>query len=122
MQPAKTQDLIAEQGSTFDQLVVVLDGNGNPVNFTAKTYGFRGHVRKKYSDASPTLTFTIYETDLENGKITLHLSAEDLSEVAKGDYVYDIECYFTTTTPVTEVIVYKLIKGTFTVLPEVTKA
>ena len=119
MQPAEIIDLIAEQGSTFDQPFTVLGDNGLAVDLS--TYGIRGEIRKKYTDADPALTFRIDETNITAGQFNAHLTAAQMASIAKGNYVYDIEIFYDTADVVPEEIVYKVVKGAFSVSPEVTK-
>lgn len=139
MQPAEIRDLTAEQGSTFDQPLLILGSNNLPVDFSdiptnptpgnpAIPYSFRGQVRKKYSDTLPTLTFIITTPNIDGDpatdpQINIHLTAAALAAVPKGNYVYDVETYYLADPEDidSEEIVHKLVKGVFVIDPEATK-
>lgn len=116
MQPAGIYNLVAEQGSTFDQSVLIVDADNVAIDIT--TYSLRGYIRRRYSDTTKTAEFTITKVSAVNGSINLHLTAATLAAIAAGEYVYDVEMYKTVDA---EVIVYKVIKGGFTITEEATK-
>jgi len=138
-------DLEIVQGSTFEWLILVKDVNDAPLNmvgYTGGTAGARGMIRRAYSDAAATKSFTITILN-KTGVVaavaakTLHLTttqiaaleldavgscylkvwltATETAALAKGIYVYDIEVEDTTG------FSFKPYSGEITVTAEATK-
>lgn len=133
------------QGSTFEWLIQINDVNDVPldmVGYTGGTAGARGMVRRAYSDAAATKSFTINILN-KTGVLaavaakTLHLTTSQIAALqadtvgscylkvrltstetaalAKGTYVYDIEIEDTTG------FSFKPYSGEITVTAEATK-
>jgi hypothetical protein len=83
-------NLIADQGSTFNYTLNLLDDNGMPLNVTGKL--FRGQFRKSYASVNGT-DFVIRVVDATKGVISLFLDAAVTRNAIAGRYVYDIEMY-----------------------------
>lgn len=138
------------QGSTYEDLYLVNDVNGDPLDMApytdvgtkTSTSGARGMIRKKYTDAAATASFTmsilnntgvlaaisagtLHLTDtaiaaLEpdtSGKCYVHaaITAATTKTIAKGTYVYDHEIEDLTG------YVFKPFSGSCVVTPEATK-
>lgn len=134
-----------KQGDSFEWLILILDVNSSPLDmtsYTGTTAGARGMIRKKYSDALPTETFTIsrlnktgilsaisnslchlttaeiaaLQTDA-SGKcyLLVTLAATETAGMLKGTYYYDIEIEDT------KGFVFTPYTGTFTITQEATK-
>lgn len=108
-------DFTINQGETFTKVITWKDSGGTLINLTG--YTARMYLRRKISDAAAALILTT-----ENGRIalggaagtiTLTITATDTSSL-EANYVYDLEL-------VSGVYVKRLLQGTITVDPEVTK-
>lgn len=105
-----------EQGSTFLRTITYKDSAGSPIDLS--TYTARMQLRKNIEDASAILELTT-----SNGRITLGgaagtvqltVSAADTASLDPVEGVYDLELVVGST-------VEKLLKGTFSVIREVTR-
>lgn len=114
--PAGTYNMTCDQGATFDRTLTWKDASGNLVNLTG--YTARMQVRTTYDASTTVLSLTT-----ENGGIVLGgalgtirviASATTTAALTPRTYVYDLEAVISTN-------VYRLVGGTFTVRPEVTK-
>lgn len=114
--PAGIYNIVAEQGSTFIRTITWNDSLGQPTNLT--NFTARMQVRSDYQSTIVTLDFTT-----ENGAITLGgvlgtititATAEAMTAVGGGFYVYDLEL-------VSGNVVTRLLQGTFAVNVEVTR-
>lgn len=122
---AGTYNFTIEQGTTVDKQITWKDPNGNPINLT----GFTARMQIRSSVSSPTI---LHEFTTENGGITLggatgviHILASatvtagwswpaNPSQVLASG-VYDLELVSPTG------VVTRLIEGTVTLDPEVTR-
>ena len=114
---AAVHNITIEQGATYRLSAVWKDAGGTPINLTG--YTARMMVRRKYSDPAPLLTFTT-----ENGAIVLGgaLGTVEVTGLATltddlpvKPCVWDIELISPTG------FVKRLLEGSATVTPEVTK-
>ena len=106
-------DLTIEQGATFSRTITIKDSSNVAVNITSDT--FAGEVRKRHQSGTTEAAFTFTITDGANGEVTATISATDTAAMDAGDFVYDIE--WTSGATVT-----RLLEGTATVTPEVTRS
>jgi hypothetical protein len=114
---AATYDILIEQGATFQLNLVYKDSGGSPIDISG--YTARMQVRRSYDAPTALLDLTT-----ENGAITLGGVAGSLvveagptltrDLPAKGG-VYDLELVAPSG------VVVRLIRGTATISPEVTK-
>jgi hypothetical protein len=111
---AGTYNIICEQGATFQRNISVVNADNTEPNYTSSTA--RMQVR-------PTVTSEtiIIELTTENGRITLldntitlDIIADDTEVLPTGAYKYDLEIQ-------TGADVIRLVQGSFTVSPEVTR-
>jgi len=112
---AGKHNFYCEQGATFSSVLTWKDENGNPINVTG--YAAQMQVRSKpCTDAILTLSNTNGKIALGGalGTITLTLAASETDDLKPGTYIYDLEMSQSGT-------VTRLIEGSFTVSPEVTK-
>lgn len=120
---AGTYNITCEQGSTFSRIITVeypdpADPSATlPWDFTG--YTGRMQIRRTIESATVMIELTtenngIEYTDEENGEITIRMTAEQTAALETSG-VYDLEIINTSDE------VSKLIKGTFTLLPEVTR-
>lgn len=113
---AATYGFTADQGATFNQVIVWRDSTSTPINLTG--YTARMQIRYKVSSTvAMSLTtengrITLGDTD---GTITLSISAADMEDLPSGPYTYDLELE----TGGGEVS--RLLMGAFVVRSEVTR-
>ena len=106
-------EITIEQGANLTSTVNVNDTQGDAINLS--TYSASAQLRKSYySSSANTLTATI--TGNANGQITLSMTASNTALLTPGRYVYDLKITNSTDNSVTRVI-----EGTATVLPSVTR-
>lgn len=111
---AGTYNIICEQGATFQRLLSVVNADNTEPDYSSST----ARMQVRPTVASETV---IIELTTENGRITLlnntvtlDISADDTEALPIGAYKYDLEIQTGT-----EVI--RLVQGSFTVSPEVTR-
>lgn len=112
---AATYDILCEQGATLSLALTYKDPDGDPVNLTG--YTARMQVRESVSAASTLVAITSSSGITLGGSagtIQISLSATTTAALPKGSYVYDLELSSGGT-------VTRLLKGAFTVDPEVTR-
>ena len=102
-------NLIIEQGTTFNTIVLLNDQNGNPLATTG--YGCQAQLRKHYQ-SSNGVQFT---TNISNGQLLLSLTATQTANIVGGRYVYDVDLSDQSNN------IIRLIEGIITVTPMVTR-
>ena len=105
-------DLIIEQGATFSRVITIKNSSNVAVNIS--TDSFAGQVRKRHQSGTKVADFDFSITDGANGEVTATISHANTTTMDTGDFVYDIE--WTSGSTVT-----RLLEGTATVTPEVTR-
>lgn len=110
-------NVIADQGATFARLITWKDDENTPVDLTG--YSARMQVREKYTSTVAALSLSTPSSGISlgttNGQITLSVPASTMAALPSGEYVYDLEMVSSTGA------VTRLLQGTFTVTPEVTR-
>jgi hypothetical protein len=110
---AAYSEITIEQGANLTSTITVNDIQGDAVNLS--TYTASSQLRKSYySSSANTLTATI--TGNANGQITLSMTAANTANLTPGRYVFDLIITNSVDNSVTRVI-----EGTATVLPSVTR-
>jgi hypothetical protein len=110
---AAYSEITIEQGANLTSTITVNDIQGDAVNLS--TYTASSQLRKSYySSSANTLTATI--TGNANGQITLSMTAANTAALTPGRYVFDLIITNSVDNSVTRVI-----EGTATVLPSVTR-
>lgn len=104
---------IGEQGTTWTLYIHLTDEDQNNIDLT--NYKVRSHIRKKYDDPTPTAVFECSIIQPTEGKIQLYLPPSVTKTIQKGTYYMDVEIE----SP--EGIVLRILEGTLTISPEVTK-
>jgi dihydroxyacid dehydratase/phosphogluconate dehydratase len=78
------------------------------------------HVRNLVESPTTVIELTTendrIEIDGTNGRLTLNISSEDMSEITSDKYVYDLEIVAPTSG-----VVHRIIQGNFVVRAEVTR-
>lgn len=114
--PAGTYNIVCDQGATLSRVLTWKNSNDTPVNLT--TYTARMQVRENYDASSSVLSLTTENGGITLGgalgTITIVASATATAALTPDSYVYDLEL-------VTGSTVTRLVQGSFTVTPEVTK-
>lgn len=107
---AGIQNLVIDQGTTFDLTINVNTDDGSPTDLT--DYTITAQIRKSYY----TSTYTDFTTGKVNltGEITLSLTPTQTSALKAGRYVYDVEMAAPHET-------VRVMEGIITVTPEVTR-
>jgi hypothetical protein len=112
---AGKHNFYCEQGATFSSVLTWKDEDGDPINVTG--YSAAMQVRSKPC-TDPILTLSTANARIALGgalgTIALTISATDTDDLKPGTYIYDLEMSNSGT-------VTRLIEGSFTVSPEVTK-
>jgi hypothetical protein len=107
---AGIQNLVIDQGTTFDITINVTLDDGSEKDLT--DYTVSSQIRKSYY----TNTYTAFTTSKQNllGEITLSLTPTQTSALKAGRYVYDLEI-------ASEDETVRIMEGIVTVTPEVTR-
>ena len=109
-------NIVADQGATFTRNLHWFDSAGDPVNLT--DYTARMQVRQRYVSTSTVLSLTSASGITlggSSGTIVVTASATTMAGISSGEYVYDLEMV------ASNGVVTRLVQGTFTVRPEVTR-
>ena len=104
-------DIKVDQGSDFSlQLTVQESGSAKSLS----GFSVRGQVRPTKDSSTLTASFTTAITNVSGGIFTVSLPFGTTTNMAVGQYFYDIELFTGST-------VQRLIEGLLTVSPEVTR-
>jgi len=109
-----TANLLMDQGATFQAVVECTKENQTP--FDLRGWSVRSVMKKTHKTDTIIATFTASH-DGRGGKITLALTSAQTEDIDAGTYLYDVELYDTAIPP----SVTRIIEGTVTVTPEVTR-
>lgn len=112
---AGTLNLTLAQGSTWSVTLTYKDANGAAINLTG--YSAAMQVRASHDASSAVLSLTSgagLTLGGAAGTITISVAAATTATIEAGTYVYDLE--LTTGSTVT-----RLVEGSLTVTPEVTR-
>lgn len=122
MSIAGTYRIVCDQGKTFTRTLTygsTVAGVFTP--FDNSGMSARMQVRRTFDSNPPVLNLTTGTGEIVlggvNGNITVTVDAVTMATL-RGDYVYDLELVDTVPNPD---IVYGIVRGSFTVRPEVTK-
>lgn len=113
--PAGILDIEIEQGATFKRTINVQDATGSPINLSDVT-SVRGQVRKAFS-STDSYAFTLSVTNAASGIISWTMDAVTSASLPVKiieNWKYDVELVRTSE-------VERLLEGTVTIRPEVTK-
>ena len=109
---AGTYNFILEQGATFNRQLTVKD-DGSVMDLTG--YSVASKMRSTHDSSTVVGTFTCTISNASGGIITMSMPASTTAAIEEAIYVYDIEI----TSPSS--VVTRLMQGTVTVNPEVTR-
>ena len=119
---ASSYNFSVTQGSELNTRLTITN-DGSPVNLSG--YNVRGVVKHKYGDSSslvdldPTIVTGDAGSLYSSGYVDIYLSGSQTAAIPVAEAVYDIE-RFVTGSEGQETAVIKMLKGKFTVSPEVT--
>ena len=105
------------QGDYLQLTLNAKENNNTPLNLSG--YGIRGQVRTNYGatgvllDLNPTIS-----GDGTSGVILININSSISADLPVSDHIYDIERYVTGVVSGNSI---KLIRGKFSILPEVTR-
>lgn len=115
-------DLTIEQGATLSIPMIWQNEDGTAVNLSG--YTLAGKIRRKVTDPSALVSFTITVTNAANGAFTVSLTATQTGSLPISNNqdlgkenlncVYDIEATTGST-------VYRILEGLAIISPQVTK-
>ena len=109
---AGTYNFILEQGATFNR-ILTLKENNSAMNLT--NYTVASKMRSTHDSSTVAGTFTCTISDATGGEITMQMTNSTTANIEEGMYVYDIEITNSAGT------VTRILEGTVTVNPEVTR-
>ena len=109
---AGTYNFILEQGATFNRQLTVKD-DGSAMNLTG--YSVASKMRSTHDSSTVVGTFTCTISNATGGIITMSMTNSTTGAIEEGIYVYDLEMTSGTG------VVTRLMQGTVTVNPEVTR-
>lgn len=112
---ADTYDIAIDAGSTYQLSVLWEDDTGTAINLTG--YSARMHVRREINDTDTVLALAVgsgLTLGGSAGTIAVEIAASDTVDLS-GTYVYDLEVESGGG------VVTRLIQGSVTVNPEVTR-
>lgn len=107
-------EILVDQGSTFNNIIYLTDDATNaPIN--AYGYTANSQIRRSYYSANISGNITCVFSNTANGEISMSMSAAATANLKAGRYLFDIK----TTSPVGTV--NRIIEGTLTILPQITR-
>ena len=107
-------EILLDQGSNFNNIIYLTD---DTTNAAVNTYGFTAssQLRRSYYSANASGNITLAFSNTANGEISMSMTANQTANLKAGRYVFDIK----TTNP--SGVVSRILEGTITVLPQVTR-
>jgi hypothetical protein len=112
---AATHNITIEQGATFLRTLTLKNSDDTPFDLTG--YTARGQIRRNHRSGNVAASFTCTITDPTAGEIQIKLTAATTADLPIYDHVYDIEIELTAASTVS-----RILEGTVTVSPEVTRS
>ena len=110
---AATYDLVIDQGSDF-AIDLTITESGTAKNLTG--YSGRAQMRSTHASSSATASFTVSVVNATAGTMKMEMSSSPTSGISAGRYVYDLEIHTSG-----DATVKRLIQGSVTINPEVTR-
>jgi hypothetical protein len=107
-------DISITQGQNYDLVAGITNASGQPVNISG--YNVRGQVRYSYGSTGILLNLAPDIISAVSGIIQISLTPSETASLPTTVAVYDIEKYSEN-----DVVVNKVLNGTFTISPEVTR-
>jgi len=104
------------QGDYIQLTLNLKDSNGTALNLSG--YGVRGQVRASYGSTGVLLDLNPTITNLLSGTMAININSYISADIPISDHVYDIERYPSGILTGNSI---KLMRGKFSILPEVTR-
>ena len=104
------------QGDNIQLTLNLKDSNGAALNLSG--YGVRGQVRASYGSTGVLLDLNPTITNELSGIMAININSYISADIPISDHVYDIERYPSGILTGNSI---KLMRGKFTILPEVTR-
>lgn len=116
---AQYEEIVIDQGADWAMELHLANQNGSTKDLTG--YDVAGKLKRTYaSDSDSTYAFgAIVAAPATNGIVTLSLTNTQTDALKAGKYVYDVELQFTDSGG--DIIIERLLEGTATVTPSVTR-
>ena len=108
-------NLVVQQGATFTQQITLKASDGSSIPDIIDA-DLRGQIRTTYDAASVTASFSFNWVDHAEGIANMVIEANVTNLMSAGNYVYDVELFWTV-----EGTVWRILEGKLKVTPEVTK-
>jgi hypothetical protein len=108
---ATKANLVIDQGTTFSTDLTLSDENGDPLSLSG--YTANSQIRKWYTSNNISASFET-AINVDDGVITLSLTANQSGSLTAGRYVYDVEIN-------DGAQVSRIVEGIITVTPQVTR-
>jgi hypothetical protein len=113
---ATSYNISTYQGDFLQLTLNLKDSNGAALNLSG--YGVRGQVRASYGSTGVLLDLNPVITSNVSGSIAININSYISADLPVSDHVYDIERYPSGVLTGNSI---KLIRGKFSILPEVTR-
>ena len=113
---ATSYNITGYQGDYINLNFNIKDSSGDTMNLSG--YEVRGQVRTSYGSTGILLDLNPTITNSTSGIIQINIDSYISKDLPVSDHVYDIERYPSGITTGNSI---KLIRGKFTILPEVTR-
>jgi hypothetical protein len=104
------------QGDYIQLTLNLKDSNGAALNLSG--YGVRGQVRTSYGSTGVLLDLNPTITNVLSGIMAININSYISADLPVSDHIYDIERYPSGILTGNSI---KLMRGKFTILPEVTR-
>ena len=113
---ATSYNITGYQGDYIQLTLNLKDNNGAALNLSG--YGVRGQVRSSYGATGVLLDLNPTITNLLSGIMAINIDSYISADLPVSDHIYDIERYPSGILTGNSI---KLLRGKFTILPEVTR-
>jgi len=113
---ATNYNITGYQGDYIQLTLNIKDSNGNPVNLSG--YAVRGQARTSYGATGILLDLNPTITSVPSGIMAINIDSYISEDIPVNEYVYDIERYPSGILTGNSI---KLMRGKFSILPEVTR-
>lgn len=107
-------ELYIDQGTTFNNIINLTDDLTN-ASINASGYSVTSQMRRSYYSANATANISCSITNPANGEITMSMTSGETANIKAGRYVFDVKVIDPTNS------VLRILEGTITVTPQVTK-
>lgn len=107
-------ELYVEQGTTFNNIINLTDDVTNDV-INVSGYIVQSQMRRSYYSQNASANIICTVTDASKGEITMSMTPANTANIKAGRYVFDVKT--TDTMNVTN----RILEGTITVTPQVTR-